>query len=195
MLEGEIAIITGSSCLGTGCEIARVFARGAARVVVTGRNVGNGELVASQIIAAGGDALFIPADLESPSDCRSLVKRTLDYWGGMSILVHSAIATEHGRHVSELGDAPLSSVPDDVWKRNMDINLESFRSLCQAALPVMQSANHGVIISIGSRAAERGTRDRAAYTASKGAMHALIRSIAVDYARDGIRANTVAAGF
>ena len=195
MLHGEVAVVTGSSGLGTGTEIARVFAAEGARVTVTGRDVANGELVVAKIVAEGGEAVFVPADLGDRGDCVALVEQTVQRWGRLSVLVHSAVATERGVHVSQLGDAPVASVSDEVWERNLQINLTSFRWLCGAALPVMQRAHHGVIVSIGSRVAERGTPDRAAYTASKGAMHALIRSIAVDYAKDGIRANTVAAGF
>jgi NAD(P)-dependent dehydrogenase (short-subunit alcohol dehydrogenase family) len=195
LLEGEIAIVTGSSGMGSGTEIARVFAAEGARVTVTGRDVDNGARVVTEIAAEGGQAVFVAADLANESDCAALVDQTVDQWGGLTVLVHSAVATEGGRHVSELGDAPIATVSDEIWNRNLQINLTSFLWLCRSALPVMQRAGRGAVVNIGSRAAERGTPDRASYTASKGAVHALIRSIAVDYAPDGIRANTVAPGF
>ena len=194
LLSGEIAIVTGSSGLGTGSEIARVFGDEGACVVVTGRNGVRGEQVAASIIDAGGQAMFVRADLSSPAECAALVERTVDAWGTVSVLVHSAVAMKGDVHAST-HDAPVGAVSDEVWVRNMQINLTSFLWLCRKILPVMEAAGRGSIVNIGSRAAERGTPERSAYTASKGAVHALVRSIAVDYARLGIRANTVAAGF
>lgn len=156
MLKGEIAIVTGSSGLGTGSEIAHVFASEGARVIVTGRDATNGERVVAQILADGGEAAFIRADLSDRSDCEELVQRTLDHWGGLSCLVHCAVATEAGSHVSHLGDAPIATVSDDVWGRNLQVNLLSFRWLCQLTVPVMQRSGRGTIVNVGSRVAERG---------------------------------------
>jgi NAD(P)-dependent dehydrogenase (short-subunit alcohol dehydrogenase family) len=196
LLEGEVAIVTGSSGGGTGSEIARVFAAEGARVVITGRNAASGMAVAEQIRASGGDAHFLRADLCNRSDVEALVPATVERFGSLSVLVNSAVATHpSGEHISASGDGPIGEVTDFAWEQNLLVNLTAMMWLCRCAVREMARSGHGVIVNIGSRIAERGTPNLTAYTATKGAMHALTRSIAVDYAAKGIRANTVAPGF
>jgi NAD(P)-dependent dehydrogenase (short-subunit alcohol dehydrogenase family) len=93
------------------------------------------------------------------------------------------------------GDGPVAEVDPDAWQRILQVNLGGPAFLCRAAIPAMRTYGHGSIINISSRAAERGTPRLAAYAASKGGMNALTRSIAVDYASDGIRCNTIQPGY
>jgi NAD(P)-dependent dehydrogenase (short-subunit alcohol dehydrogenase family) len=198
LLGGDVAIVTGATGQGSGTEIARAFADQGARVVVTGRNAEAGEKLVAELTASGAEAGFLRADLTDRSDCEALVDRTVELYGSVTVLVNSAVATFGGQHVSAIegaGDGRVADVDDDAWNLILLVNLTAVMWLCRRAIPVMQRAGRGSVVNVGSRAAERGTPDLAAYTASKGALHALTRSIAVDYAKDGIRANTIAPGY
>jgi NAD(P)-dependent dehydrogenase (short-subunit alcohol dehydrogenase family) len=197
-LSGEVAVVTGSTGLGSGTEIARELAAEGAEVVVTGRNEERGRRICREITESGGTAVCVPADLSNQSECRSLIGATVERFGRLTVLVHSAVATIGPLHLAASpggGDGPIAEVTDEAWERQLAINLTSFLWLCRHGIPVMREAGGGAIVAIGSRVGERGTPNTAAYTASKGALHALARSVAVDYAADGIRCNTVAVGY
>ncbi len=185
-LAGEIAIVTGSTS-GLGKEIARMFAAEGARVVVTGRNRERGEAWADEIRTQGGDAHFVAADLSDLDQCATLVDATVARYGGPTVLVNN--------HVSASGDGRLGDVSLEEWETKVRVNLTAPCWLIKAVLPHMQAAGKGAIINISSRAAERGTPGLSAYAASKGGLNAVTRSIAIDYAADGIRCNSVTPGY
>jgi len=185
-LRGETAIITGSTGRGLGTEIARCFAQEGANVVITGRQVDEGQAIADEL---GPTATFMRADLRDSADCQALVEHAVRTFGGLSILVNNAVSGDTS------GDAPLAEVSDEVWERTLAVAVGAVLRLSRHAIPAMVRTGKGSIVNIGSRVAIRGTPSLAAYTAAKGALHALTRSIAVDYAKDAIRANTVAPGF
>ena len=185
-LAGETAIVTGSTS-GLGKEIARLFASEGAQVAVTGRNPERGEAVAAAIAEAGGKAAFFPADLADLSQCGDLVRRVVERFGGLSVLVNNAVAASH--------DGPLLDVDLEAWENKLRVNLTAVAWLCRAAIPEMSRGGRGSIINVSSRVAERGTPRLAAYTASKGGMNALTRSIAIDYADQGIRCNSITPGY
>jgi meso-butanediol dehydrogenase/(S,S)-butanediol dehydrogenase/diacetyl reductase len=187
-LDGERAIVTGSTGRGLGTEIARVFAAEGAMVVVTGRSEDNGRALVQEIEGRGGTAYFVPADLADRGSCQSLVDAAVGRMAGLSILVNCAVA-------SPVADGSITEVSDDVWEAALAINVTAVLHLCRHAIPVMTAAGRGSIVNIGSRVAIRGVPDQAAYTASKGALHALTRSIAMDHAADGVRCNVIAAGY
>ena len=182
-LDGEIAIVTGSTS-GLGKEIARLFVAEGAQVVVTGRSVERGAAVAA---ALGDAAHFVAADLSSEADCTRLVETTIDRFGGLTVLVNNAVLIE--------GDGRVAEVDGGVWLPMLTANVASIGWLCARAIPAMTAAGHGSIVNVSSRTAERATPAHAVYTASKGAMNALTRSITLDYARSGIRCNTVQPGY
>jgi NAD(P)-dependent dehydrogenase (short-subunit alcohol dehydrogenase family) len=185
-MSGEIAIVTGSTS-GLGKEIARMFAAEGAQVVVTGRNQERGDAWAKEIREQGGDAHFVSADLSDLGQCGALVEATVDRFGGLTVLVNN--------HVAATGDGKLGDVGLEEWETKVRVNLTAPAWLMKAAIPHMQAAGHGAIINISSRAAERGTPNLAAYAASKGGLNAVTRSVAIDYAKDGIRCNSVTPGY
>lgn len=186
-LAGEVAIVTGSTS-GLGKEIARMFASEGARVVVTGRNVERGEAWAAEVRAGtGGDAVFVGADLTDLDQCGALVAATIERYGSLTVLVNNAVANA--------GDGKLLEVDLDDWATKLLVNLTGPAWLMRAAIPHMAAAGHGSIINVSTRAAERGTPGLAGYTASKGGLNALTRSVAVDYARQGIRCNSITPGY
>jgi len=186
-LAGEVAIVTGSTS-GLGRVVARLFSQEGARVVVTGRDRARGEQVTAAITAEGGEAMFAAADLADEAACDSLVATAVERFGSLTVLVNNAVAGSGP-------DGPVTRVTTDGWEAALRVNLTAVAWLCRAAIPEMVKVGHGSIVNVSSRAAERGTPGLAAYAASKGGMNALTRSIAVDYAKDNVRCNTVSPGY
>jgi NAD(P)-dependent dehydrogenase (short-subunit alcohol dehydrogenase family) len=188
-LEGEVALVTGSTA-GLGKEVARLFAAEGAQVVVTGRNSERGEATAETLRSLGGDACFIAADLTREDQARGLVRSTIERCGALTVLVNNAVSPE-----VIAADGPIGDVPSGVWEEMYRVNVMGAVWLIQESLPAMLATGHGSIVNVSSRTAERASPRLAAYTASKGAMNALTRSITLDYARRGIRCNTVQPGY
>ena len=183
-----MAIVTGSTS-GLGRAVARLFAQEGARVVVTGRSRDRGEAVAAAIAGDGGDATFIAVDLGDEAACGSLVAAAIERFGRLTVLVNNAVASTGPR------DGPVTMLTTEGWEATFRVNLTAVAWLCRAAIPEMVKAGHGSIVNVSSRAAERATPGLAAYAASKGGMNALSRSIAVDYAKDNVRCNTISPGY
>lgn len=188
-LQDDVALITGST-RGLGREMARRFAEEGARVVVTGRSPERGEETVASIEAAGGEAAFVPADLADEEQCEALVDAAVLRFGPLTVLVNNAVAG--GR---DAGDGPVADVSAWTFESVLRVNLVAVATMCRLAIPHMLAAGHGSIVNISSRAAELATPRLAAYAASKGGVGALTRSITVDYARQGIRCNTVQPGY
>ena len=187
-LAGEVAIVTGSTS-GLGRAVARLFADEEAQVVVTGRNRARGEEVVAAIADGGGEATFAAIDLVDEAACASLVATAIERFGRLTVLVNNAVATSDSR------DGPVTLLTTEGWEATLRVNLTAVAWLCRAAIPEMAKAGHGSIVNVSSRAAERATPGLAAYAASKGGMNALTRSVAVDYAKDNVRCNTISPGY
>lgn len=180
-LVGEVALVTGATA-GLGRAIARRLAAEGAEVVVTGRDTGRGTAVADEV---GGT--FLAADLNDEAACLALVDAAADAHGLLTVLVNNAVAAA--------GTGAVDTVTTEAWEDAFRLNVTAPMWLSRAAIPHLRRAGHGSIVNVSSRAAERASPGLAAYVASKGALNALTRSLAVDYAADGIRANTVAPGY
>jgi NAD(P)-dependent dehydrogenase (short-subunit alcohol dehydrogenase family) len=188
-LAGDVAIVTGSTA-GLGKEIARLFVAEGASVVVTGRNQARGDALAADLRAGGGDATFIRADLSVDADAYALIDTTIERYGALHVLVNNAVSPEIIAR-----DGKAADVGNDVWESMLRVNVLGPAWLLQRTIPQMLEQRRGSIVNISSRTAERASPRLAAYTASKGAMNALARSITLDYGRDGIRCNTVQPGY
>jgi NAD(P)-dependent dehydrogenase (short-subunit alcohol dehydrogenase family) len=186
-LAGERALVTGSTA-GIGRAIATEFAAQGAQVAVTGRDRERGDAVVAAITAAGGTAVFVPADLTDEEACRRLVDTSAETLGGLSVLVNNAAAGEQR-------DGPVGDLTTAAWETILRIDLTAPMWLCRASIPHLRAAGHGTIVNISSRQAERASAGFAAYIAAKGGLNALTRSIAVDYAHDNIRCNTISPGY
>ncbi len=175
------ALVTGATS-GIGRAIARRLAADGLRVVGSGRDATRGAALDAEGIR------FLSADLAEDGAPDALVARAVEHLGGVDVLVCSHVAST-GSYSGPLGDVD----PAD-WERQIRVDLTSVAMTVRAALPHLQSSA-GAVVLLSSRAGARGTPGLAAYSTAKGGIEALARSVAVDYARDGVRCNVVSPGF
>jgi NAD(P)-dependent dehydrogenase (short-subunit alcohol dehydrogenase family) len=190
-LVGEVAVVTGSSH-GIGRATAIRFAAEGANVVVTGRDEAAGDEVLGQIAGVGGKCVFVRADLTDPDVGDRVIGAALDAFGPPSILVNNAGSSDLVRNGT---DRAISEISDEGWNRVLETNLTGTVRVTRAALASMIAARRGSIVNVSSRAARVGVPGIDGYTAVKGALESLTRSIAVEYAEFEIRCNAVQVSF
>ncbi|MGE0384127.1 MAG: SDR family NAD(P)-dependent oxidoreductase [Gammaproteobacteria bacterium] len=191
-LAGEVALVTGST-KGIGRAIAERFAAQGAAVAITGRSVDAGREVVAGIQARGGRALFVAVDFEREDEVAAAVAATVARFGKLSVLVNNVYPTHR---VTDGSDGALASISLADWEATLRSGLTGGLFLaCKHAIPAIVAAQGGSIVNISSRASVVGVRRQATYTAIKGAMNALTRSIAVDYAPQRVRCNAIVVGF
>lgn len=182
-VEGKVAIVTGAAS-GIGAETARRLAAEGARVTLTDVNAEGGEAVAKEI---GGDAHFLAHDVADEAQWERVVADVLSRHGRLDVLVNNAGIVIEGT----IEDA---SVED--WQRIQDINAKGVFLGCKHAIPAMRASGGGSIVNLSSLAGLRGTPIYAAYSASKGAVRSLTKTVAV-HCRDkgdAIRCNSIHPG-
>jgi NAD(P)-dependent dehydrogenase (short-subunit alcohol dehydrogenase family) len=188
-LEGQVALVTGSTS-GLGAAIARRFAAEGAQVVITGRDAGRGSAIAEECNTKGPGAAFVPTDLADEGATTAMVGAAVARFGRLTCVVNNAVA------VDALGeDGPVGQLSTAAWTATFRVNATAAFWVCRAAVHHLAEAGGGSILNISSRAAARATPNLAAYAASKGALEALTRSIATDYASSGIRCNALSPGY
>jgi len=184
ILQGKVALVTGGAS-GIGRATALLFAREGAAVAVVDLDGRGAEAVAQAIVAAGGQAVAISADVSQPEDCARAVQETVTAFGGLDILFNNA-------GIVRRASVMESSVED--WDRVIAVNLRSVFLMSRAALPVMIARGGGAIVNTGSGWGLKGGRQAAAYCASKGAVVNLTRAMALDHGAQNIRVNCVCPG-
>jgi NAD(P)-dependent dehydrogenase (short-subunit alcohol dehydrogenase family) len=184
-LEGKVAIVTGAG-RGIGRSIVERLAAEGAAVVGSQRTAAEGEELARALTAQGREVVFVSADVRDERDAERLVTETMERFGRVDILCNNA-------GVGLLRSVTATERED--YDRVLDTNLWGIFTCARHAIPRMIEGGGGSVVNIGSVAATVGFATDAAYCASKGAVHALTRQMALDYARDGIRVNCVAPGF
>jgi NAD(P)-dependent dehydrogenase (short-subunit alcohol dehydrogenase family) len=183
-LTGRTAIITGSS-RGIGLGLAHGFAAAGARVVISSRKAEACEKAAAEVIAEGGDAIAVPAHAGNLDDIARLVSSTLDAFGGIDIVVNNA-ATSLAQ--------PLGEMTPEAWQKVQDANLRGPLFLIQEALPSLRASAHASVINVVTAGVFLASANVAMYAAAKTALLSLTRSMASQYAKDGIRVNALAPG-
>jgi meso-butanediol dehydrogenase / (S,S)-butanediol dehydrogenase / diacetyl reductase len=183
-LLGKVALITGGTS-GIGEATARLFAREGAQVAITGRRIELGEAVVAQINQAGGEAIFIAADVVRAEDCRRSIDETITAFGRIDILFNNAGIVTQGT---------LEEIGEDEWVRTFDVNVKGTFLMTKLILPVMRGQGGGVIVNNGSDWGIVGGPHYTAYSASKGAIVLMTKSVALEVARDNIRVNAVCPG-
>jgi len=184
-LHGKVALITGGNA-GIGEAIARLFAKEGAAVTITGRRKVELERVAREIERAGGRALAVAGTVTDETHVRSAIAQTVRAFGALNILVNNAGAGAFGKKLHETDDA--------TWDELLATNLTGVFRMTRAAIPEMLKAGGGAIVNISSIAARVGIPLSAGYSATKGGLDALTRTIAIEYARQGIRCNGLCIG-
>ena len=186
-LAGKVALITGAGS-GQGQEAAVLFAREGAQVIVTDVNEDGVKQTVELVKEAGGEAAgrsLNVANVEQVQDGVAFAVRT---FGALHVLYNNAGVYLRGK------DGPVTRVPEDIWDTTLDINLKGMYLCCKFAIPEMIKAGSGAIVNIASAAGLMGSNFHA-YSASKGGMIALSRSIATTYAAQNIRSNVICPGF
>lgn len=177
----KTAIVTGATS-GIGCAAAIALGRVGWSVMVTGRDESRGRAVVESL-GDGGD--FLAIDLNEPGSPERLVDWTVERWGRLDLLVNNA-----GIHA--LGT--VADISEDDYDRIMDVNLRAAVLLSSAAVRAMRSGGGGVIVNVSSEAGIVAVPRQVVYNVSKAGLIMLTKSIAVDHAKDGIRAVTVCPG-
>jgi 3-oxoacyl-[acyl-carrier protein] reductase len=185
-LTGDKVLITGGS-RGIGRATALLFARAGCDVAVNFQTRAEAaESLRDEVRKLGRECLVFKAEISDEKDVLAMVEGCRTAWGRIDVLVNNAGIWTYG----EMGNMPKS-----VWDETMRINLGGVFLATNAVVPLMKAHNRGVIIHVSSTAAVRGEAFHSHYAASKGALHALTKSLAVELAPFNIRVNTVAPGW
>jgi NAD(P)-dependent dehydrogenase (short-subunit alcohol dehydrogenase family) len=180
-LSGKSAIITGGGS-GIGKAIAAAFAREGAGVAIAGRHQEKLDDAAREI---GPNCLAVAADVSKPDDVTRLVNAAIEKFRRIDILVNNAAVLLPGT---------AESISEEEFDQTFNVNVRGLWLLARTVLPHMRAAGGGSIINIGSVLSTLGARNRVAYSASKGAVLAMTRAMALDHAAEKIRVNCICPG-
>jgi len=183
-LENKVTLISGGA-RGMGAAEAKLFAQEGSKVVIADVLDAEGQRLEAEINETGGQSRFVHLDVTDQQQWNSAIDETVSIFGKIDILVNNA------------GIYRVNNILDtttEEWEQVMDINAKGVFLGSKAAIPYMRKNGGGSIVNISSVAGLVGNRMSSAYTASKGAVRLFTKSTAIQYARDGIRANSVHPG-
>ena len=189
-LDGKVAFISGGA-RGQGAAEAKLFAQEGAKVVIGDLLDEAGMKVEAEIRELGGEATYVHLDVTREEDWASAVQVAVDRHGKLDILVNNAGITGADADGVQTG---IEDAPEEAWDQMLDVNAKGVFLGTKHAIPEMRKAGSGSIINISSIAGIVGNSS-GAYAASKGAVRLLTKSTAVQYAKEGIRCNSVHPGF
>jgi meso-butanediol dehydrogenase / (S,S)-butanediol dehydrogenase / diacetyl reductase len=191
-LEGKVALVTGAT-YGIGATILERLAEEGAAVVFTGRSQAKGDALEKQLRDGGHQVRFVAGSVAVEDDVRAAVQGAVDTFGSLTTVVNNAAATDTtgpGRP-----DSHVTEIPNEAFETVMRTGVYGVLWTSKHAIPHMKKAGGGAIINISAASSIRAIDGRPAYQASKGAVNALTRQMAVDYGLDGIRSNAIIVGF
>jgi meso-butanediol dehydrogenase / (S,S)-butanediol dehydrogenase / diacetyl reductase len=184
LLEGKVSLVTGAGS-GIGRGIALRFAEEGALIGVLDLEPASCERVTNEITQSGGRALALAADVSRADEVRSAVRALADMFGPPAVLAHNAAVMPTGT---------LAQTSEEDWDRVFDVNAKGAYLTSREIVPLMRRAGGGSIILMASVTGVNGLPGLAAYSATKGALIALARAMAIDHARECIRVNSVSPG-
>ena len=190
-LDGKVAIVTGAGTkgagIGTGCATSILFAREGAKILLVDKVFENAERTLNTIRQEGGDASVFTADVSNSTDCQTMAEVAVERYGAVHVLINN-VGISSPVSVTELDEA--------LWDRVLNINLKSMALTSKYVIPRMIKAGGGSIINVSSiQALRAGMWPNVPYSASKGGVIALTKSMAVHHGRENIRVNCLAPGY
>ena len=184
-LENKAALVTGASS-GIGYQIAKLFAKEGASVVVIARRKERLADLVAQIEADGGKAIAVAGDVTSEEDVQKAVKTAVQEFGKLDVVVNNAGILDKMKPVAELDD--------DLWNSVLSVNLAGPMRLFRAAIPEMEKIGGGAFVTVASLGGLKAGIAGSAYTASKHGVLGLAKNVAFMYANRNIRSNVIAPG-
>ena len=191
-IKNKVALITGSASgvktqlMGFGGETAWLFSQEGAKVVIADINEQDGENTASQIRDSGGEALFTKLDVTKESNWIKSIESTISSFGRIDILVNNA-----GTAAKE----PIENTTLEMWNGQMEVHAKGTFLGTKSIIPEMRKSGGGSIVNVSSIAGIIGSTSSTAYHAAKGAVRSFTKAAAVQYAKEGIRVNSVHPGY
>jgi len=189
-VDGKVAIVTGGAG-GIGGATARALAREGASVAVVDIDGSKAAQVAQSILASGGVAVGVQADLSDESDVAAAVSSTVTHYGRLDVLHNNAALTDSDFLAR---DTAVTELSVEVWERTMATNLRSQMLTCKHAIPEMVRHGGGSIVNMSSGASLKGDRTRTAYGVSKAGVNTLTMYVATSHGKQGVRVNTIVPG-
>ncbi|PCI50433.1 MAG: short-chain dehydrogenase [Moraxellaceae bacterium] len=188
-LQNKTALITGAGS-GQGRAAAKLFAKEGANVVVFDVNAVGAEKTVNEIIGSGGNAQLVVGDVSHSEDVQSAVAASIEAYGGLNVLYNNAAIWSAGKI-----DNYVTELEEENWDTVLSINLKGAFLFCKYGIPAIIEAGGGSVINIASVAGMVGSRMRShAYSASKGGLIALTKTMAIAYAKEGVRVNVICPG-
>ena len=183
-LDGRIAVVTGAAS-GIGRASALRFGRAGGRIAIVDRDADGALETLAMLQREGSEGVALICDVGSPTEVDATASQVLDLFGRIDVLMTAA--------GHSCGGTVLDTSPAD-WQAVMAANLDGTWLWCRAAIPSMRSCGSGAIVTVASQLALAGGRSNSAYVAAKGAILSLTRTMALDFAADGIRINALVPG-
>ena len=184
-MKTKVALVMGGGA-GTGRATALAFADEGASVVVADVNEQGGRETLAQLQAKGGRGLFVSADMSDAGDVQNAVAQALGVFGGLHMVSNNAALSAPNKPVTDLNE--------DEWDRCMAVTLRGVWLCMKYQLPLIEASGGGAIVNVASVSGIRGEAFQSAYAAAKGGVINLSKMVAVEYAKRGIRVNTVCPG-
>lgn len=193
-LDEKVALITGAGS-GVGQACMQLFAREGAQTVGVSRTQASLDATLAQVHADGGEGIVVAADLSTEAGAQAAFDATIEAYGRIDVLVTAASIGASWEAHSPGAMADTANLPPERWREVMALNTDASFLISRLVVQQMQSQGRGSIVHVASIASFLSAATGHAYTASKAATLSLTRSLAVAYAKDGIRANAIAPGW